>query len=185
MKKGVIVSVFALIILISFASAEVGVGISPSKMIIQVEGGKTSIPYELLIFNTGDYNMEISLSVDGEIAGMTKIEPENAIISPEPKPHELPIKNGKTFIVTFKPPATNKDVVYTGSISAVGSPTAGSQFGGGVGVAAQIELRVTPTKSIFARIPKIYYFILAAIIILILIVYLLKKAGLNISFKKK
>lgn len=187
MKNRILIFVlvlFSLISSINIAYASVGVGISPSKVVLQVEGGKVQ-EIDLLIFNSGDIPLEISLSSEGDIAKFTQIEPGSVIVEPEPQPHALPIKNGKTFIVKFTPPATGEVKKYTGTISATGSPTAGSQFGGSVGVATRVELMVTPTKSIFAFITTEYLIIAGAIILLIIIILLLRRAGFRLKFERK
>ncbi len=168
---------------INFVGADVGVGASPAKFLLQMPGGQSQTQ-ELLIFNPGSSPIEVSISVDGDIAAFTKITPEKAIIQPEPVPHEKPIKNGRRFVVTFSPPASREKKVYTGSISASGGPTAG-QFGGSVAVASLVELTVTPPASFLDYITK--WHVAAALLVLILIVLLLtlKKAGLKVSFEKK
>lgn len=184
MRRSILFSVFILISLSSIVVAEVGVGISPSKVVLQIEGGE-SLEQNFLVFNSGTHVMEISLKASEEIADITTIEPISEVVDPEPIPHELPIKNGKSFKVTFNPPATRETVTYSGTISASGSPTEGSQFGGSVGVATYVEIIVTPTKSIFAFVTMAHIIIAIVLAVLILLLYFLKKAGLSIKFKKK
>lgn len=184
--KMLLMFAFVLFVIISanLAYADVGIGVSPSKIVLQVEGGKTQ-EISLLVFNSGDNSMEISVTSEGEIEKFTQIEPNSIVVEPEPKPHVLPIKNGKSFVVRFTPPATSDTKKYTGTISATGSPGAGSQFGGSVGVATQVELIVTPTTSIFAFLTATHIIAICAIVALIIIVLLLRRAGLIIQFKRK
>ena len=177
------------LVLFSFVSvgivyAAVGVGVSPSKIVLQIEGGKPQ-EIDFLVFNSGDSPLEISLSSEGDIAEFTEIEPKSVVVEPEPQPHELPIKNGKTFMVKFTPPATGEVRKYIGTISATGNPSAGSRFGGSVSVAAQVELTVTPSASIFAFITTTHLIIAGMIILLTTIVLLLKKSGLKLKLEKK
>jgi|TARA_B100000315_G_C14535885_1_gene568405 hypothetical protein len=165
-------------------SAEVGVGISPSKIVEQIQSGEDS-SYEFLVFNTGDIPIDIKIVVEGDIADFTTAEPKKKIVQPEPRPIALPIKNGETFIVTFNPPSKGKEVRYEGSISAIGTLISGSSFGGSVGVASKVELIVIPPKSIFAFITLTHWIIFGIIVLLILIFWVLKKEGLSISFKNK
>jgi len=180
--KTIFLGVLVLVVTLSFVSSEVGVGISPSKIVEQVEGGKTK-QVQVLVFNTGDSDMELNAYLEGEIAEFGLVIPTNQVVSPEPKPHELPIKNGKIFIIEFNAPAVRDVRTYTGSISIIGSGTAGSTFGGSVGVTSKIELVVLPSKSFFSLIKPLYYLLAGIIILLIVIIWFLKKKGLNISFK--
>ena len=170
--------------IIPLADAEVGVGISPSRAVLQIEGGKTQ-DLSLLVFDSGDGQIKISMSAEGSIADFTKFNFNNVVLEPEPKPHALPIKNGKNIIATFSPPVTSETKKYVGTIAASGSPAGNSQFGGGVGVAAQIEITVTPTQSVLAFIPPLYFFILLIIILIIAIVFLLKRAGFELKLERK
>ena len=183
MKKIIFLLIF-FILIFDIAYADVGVGLSPSRVVLEVEGGKTQ-QIDLLVFNSGDYPMEISLNSEGDIADFTEIEPKSITVEPEPKPQSLPIKNGKTFIVRFKPPATREKKTYEGTISATGKPTGGSSFGGSVGVATKVELIVTPTVSMFAFITITHILIAGIIILLIIIILLLRKAGFSFKIEKK
>lgn len=173
-----------LLFLFSIAYAEIGVGVSPSKIVLQIEGGKTDST-NLLVFNSGDHTIDISLKAEGDIAEFVQIDPVIQTIDPEPKPHALPIKNGKNFKLTFSPPTTNIKKTYTGMISAIGGSAETSQFGGSVGVATQVEIRTTPTISKFAFINITHLLIIGIIICIVLAGYMLKKSGLEITFKKK
>ena len=164
--------------------ADVGVGISPSKIVLTLEGGKAQ-ELDLLAFNSGDDLLEVSLTADGEIAPFTTIDLQKVIMEPEPKPHKLPIKNGKPFKVIIRPPSKSVITKYTGVIAVTGSPTGDSQFGGSVSVAAQIELTVTPPKSFLSYITTTHLLIAGIIVLIIIAVFLLKKAGLKFSFDKK
>ncbi len=164
--------------------ADFGVGISPTRIVIEIQAGE---PHQLslLVFNSGDEQMNISVTASGEIEEFTKIEPGYGLIEPEPKPHAMPIKNGQNFIVTFDP-ASNRDIkTYTGSISAIGTPLAGSQLGGSVGVATQVEIRVLPPKSIFAFVKPLHIIILVIVALIVILFFTLWKMGLKISFQKK
>lgn len=184
MKRGVLAFSFVLAILaLSLVSADVGVGVSPSKMIEQIQAGQSE-EVELLIFNTGDASLDISLSFTGDIAKFAEVVTTSQIIEPEPKPHALPIKNGKTFLVKLSVPGGTKAGTYSGLISATGGAVEGSTFGGNVGVSTKIDIQVIEPESFFAKISTTSYIIIGAIILLILLIWFLKKQGLNISFKK-
>jgi hypothetical protein len=163
------------------AAAEVGVGISPTKVALQFESGKEH-HFSLLVFNSGDSNLDITLSAEGEIAQYVSFEPTQSSVEPEPRPHALPIRNGENFVVTFDAPRVSKPTKYVGSISATGTPGAGSQFGGSVGVATQVEITVVPAESSFNRIPPVYLYIAAGIVALVVIVFALRRMHMHISF---
>lgn len=184
MKLGIIAILFLVGINLCLVSAAVGVGLSPSKLNLQVVGGEVQ-EIELLVFNTGDRDMELNIIVEGDIADIATIDPESLVVSPEPMPHELPIKNGKTFKVYITPPVSSKTIVYSGTIAAVGSPNSGSQFGGSVGVATQVTLTVIPPSSFFDKITMTQKIIVGSILLLVLLIVVLKKMGLSISFGNK
>jgi len=166
------------------AHAEVGVGMSPSKIVLQIEGG-TSQDFEFLVFNSGDYPLDISLGSDGDISKFTKVETSGVTLQPEPKPHELPIKNGQNFKVTFTPPVSGETKVYTGTINAAGSPAKGAQFGGSVGVAALAQIIVVPPTSIFSYITPTYQAIILIAAIILAVMFLMKRAGFKISVQRQ
>jgi len=181
--KLLIILVLVFFGLIQMISADVGVGISPSKMIIQLEGGRTH-EFELMVFNVGSDPMKLSFVVEGTLSEITEVEyDENLLVDPEPQPHELPIKNGKTVLVRFTPPASGEE--YEGTISALGSAGGGSTFGGSVGVASKIKIIVIPPESIFAFVTITHLIIAGVIVFLVLLFFILKKMGLKIGFKKK
>ena len=164
--------------------ASVGLGISPSRMIEEIPSGETT-QYEFLVFNTGDDLIEVNLVVEGDFVDFTEFSHETLTLEPEPKPHELPIKNGETILVSFTPPASSKSKEYIGSIAIVGSPATGSTFGGSVGVSTRVTLITIPPKSIFSYITTKHLIYSGIIVLLIVIFFLLKRAGLKIEFKKK
>lgn len=172
-----ILLIFSLILV----SAEVGLGISPSKMKEQVVAGDT-YTYSFLVFNTGSQDIEVSLVVDGEIAEFATVQTPLLTISPEPSPHEFPIKNGVSFNVVFEMPKSMGDKAYTGTVSAVGKAASGSQFGGSVAVSSQVEFVSLSPDSIFSKLETKYYFIILGFIVLILLIYLLKRAGFHMEF---
>jgi hypothetical protein len=169
---------------LQFINADVGVGISPSKAVEQIEGGQER-EIEFLVFNTGTDDIFITLSVAGDIAKFVTIEKVSDTISPEPIPHKLPIKNGKVFLVKLSPPATSNEKTYEGTISAIGSPSASSQFGGSVGVASQVQIIVTPTKTFLSYLTITHYIIIAAIVVMAFLIWFLRRAGFKVSFKGK
>jgi hypothetical protein len=185
--RGILI-ILAMILILPLANASVGLGISPSKINLEMESGKTQ-EMELLVFNTGDKTLDISLNVEGDISEFTTVEPLVLTVEPEPVPQELPIKNGKKFKITFKPTASLSDKKYTGKITAVGNAGAGSQFGGNVGVATQVQLNVVSTKLFSAFFTKtnliIGAIIVSVIIVLILLILFIKKSGMKIKFEKK
>ena len=125
------------------ASSLVGVGVTPSKMELNLVGGETK-DIELLVFNTGDGPNEVVLSAEGDIASFVTFEPATAILDPEPMPHTLPIKNGKIFHIKFKAPAEKESKNYVGLISASTLPAKEQGFSGSVGSAVQVKLTVNP-----------------------------------------
>lgn len=169
---------------VSLVSAAVGVGLSPSRVNLQVVGGEM-LELDLLVFNTGDSTMDLGIVVEGAIKDFTVVDLSSLSIDPEPKPHELPIKNGRTFNVKFNPPVSRKIVTYTGTIVAVSGTSGESQFGGSVGVATQVILTVVPPKSFFDYIELIHLIIAGFIIAIIVVIVLLKKSGFTIKFEKK
>jgi len=174
--------VVVLIFGMSFASASVGVGLSPSKMREHLTSGQ-SYTYDILVFNTGSDNMDITLSATGEIAEFVEIVENKMIVFPEPN-DELPIENGRTFKVVINAPRTGTEKIFKGKIVATGSGAGDSQFGGNVAVSSQIELVVTPSKSIFAKLNTIHYVILGLVLFIILMIVLIRKSGIKISFDK-
>lgn len=183
LKLKMIVLILVFLLNIYLVYADVGVGISPSKIVLQIEGGSFK-ELDLLIFNSGDDAMDISFNIEGEIAKFTTFDQKSILVEPEPKPHTLPIKNGKKLIVKFIPPVSKETKKYIGSISATGTPTSDSQFGGSVGVASQVELIVTPTSSIFEFISFNHLIFIGIFLLLVILILVLKKAGLKIKFEK-
>ncbi len=183
-KLLIFVALFLVSLNLVVVMAAVGLGISPSKMVEQIPAGETT-SYEFLVFNTGDSPIEVSFIVKGDFVDFTEFSRETLVLEPEPKPHELPIKNGETVIVSFSPPASSKSNEYVGTIAIVGSPSAGSTFGGSVGVSTQVTLKTIPTKSIFSYITTKHLIYFGILVVLIVIFFLLKRAGMKIEFKKK
>ncbi len=182
-KKIILSSVFFLLSLY-LASANVGVGVSPTKVSFEIESGK-EYNLNLLVFNPGDSALEITISAEGDIKDLIeKIEPASEIIQPEPKPTSLPIKNGQNFVITFKAPPVSNEKKYIGVISAVGNPTSGSQFGGSVGVATQVEIIVRPSKSILANLSSKQKLVGLIIVLLIASIIAVKKSGFKIKFER-
>lgn len=178
-----VASFLFLVFCFSVISADVGLGISPSKIRDPVISGET-YSIEILIFNTGSEEMDITLSYVGDLSDSVVISPSSQIIQPEPVPHEFPIKNGKLFEITFKIPSSSSEKTYKGVISAIGGGSGGSNFGGSVGVSSEIEMVSVPSSSFFSLIPSYAYFVLGGIVLLIVIVLLLKKMGFKIEFNK-
>ena len=150
-KKNVLILVLAFLLVVSLANAvlaDVGVGISPTKIVLNMESGKSQ-QVDFLMFNSGDSPLNVNVNLEGDIAKIGTVSgvSGNDVIQPEPLPHQLPIKNGKTFSVTFSPSMAFFEKKYSGTISVSGSPVDGSQFGGSVGVAAQADITVTPSAS--------------------------------------
>ncbi len=164
----------------ALASASVGVGISPTKVVYQIEAGSDK-QFDLTVFNSGDTPLEVSLTVDGTISEFTDVSNERIVIQPEPTPHALPIKNGKSLSVTFSPRGSLKSGTYTGTISATGSPGEGSQFGGSVAVATQVEIIIVPAASFLSRIPSVYLYGMIGLLAVIVIIYTLHRMGFTIN----
>ena len=185
--KNKLISVFASFLLsaclLSAVSANVGVGMSPSKVVIQIEGGK-SMDYSFLVFNSGDNPLIIGLEASGDIAEFTTIAENGFLVEPEPLPHALPIKNGRTISVKFSPPATGMKTTITGMITAAGSAPKDAQFGGNVAVATPVEIIVTPSASVLSYITPQYWGLALLVIAVIAILFLLKKAGIKISIER-
>ncbi len=184
-NKAIITETILLIILLSsFASASVGVGISPAKAIFEIEGGQTQ-ELQVLVFNSGDQGpAEIHVEPQGAIASFTTVTPESQIVEQEPE-HQRPIDNGKIFTVKFNPPATNEEKTYTGYIGAFSRPPPGAQFGGNVGVSMTVEIKVTPTKSILDFITTTHILIAAAVVLAILLIIAFRRAGFRIALEKE
>lgn len=161
----------------------VGVGISPTKLVFDMPAG-TAKTVDVLVFNSGDEPMEISLVVEGDIAPFTLVAPPKSTIAPEPTPHLLPIKNGKSFAVSFSPPRSSESRRYSGTISAVGTPSASSQLGGSVGVALQVEMTALPGAKALPVTPR-NLTIAGVLFALILALLLLKKSGLRLRLERK
>ena len=185
MKNKIILLTFVFVFILSNLSlvyGDVGVGISPSKMILEIEAGKSQ-QLDILVYNTGDNTLDVTMDIDGEIQSFTKIEKNRFTIEPEPKPHEFPIKNGVHTTAVFSPPGGLKPKTYKGMISAGGGPY-GGQFGGRVSVASQIEIIVRAPKSIFSYITTTHLLIVGIVILLALIIWFLKRMGLKFRFEK-
>ncbi|MEK6840081.1 MAG: hypothetical protein AABX72_04000 [Nanoarchaeota archaeon] len=186
MKQYIIGAIIILSVLFSFplTAADVGIGISPSKIIMSGVSGQVQ-ETEILVFNTGDQTLKISMQAEGEIAAFTTFTTENVEVNPEPQPHELPIKNGKMVKIRFNPPPSGTEKIYTGSIVASGGPGEGAQFGGTVGVASQVIFTATPAQSVFNFVTRQHILIAATALVIVLMFIILKKKGLKLSFKKQ
>lgn len=184
MKKSVILGFGILVFSLALVSANVGLGISPSKMKEQVVAGET-YSYEFLVFNTGSQDIDLTFSTKGDFADFVVIETPDRTIAPEPEPHEFPIKNGKTFKVSVTFPKSSKEKIYSGTFSAIGGDSEGSRFGGSVGVTSQVEFIATPPASIFSRLTSTHYIIIGALALIVLLIYLFKKMGIKIQVAKE
>lgn len=178
-------TLFALMLLtgLPLISAATGVGISPTESRLQIEAGQEQT-LNIVVFNSGDSLLKVSLHPEGDVAPFVKVEGTEVSIEPEPQPHALPIKNGKTYALRVKVPAGTKPGIYNGEIAVVGSVAGSSQFGGSVGVASRLVVTVVPATSLFAKIPRMYYVIIAIIIAIIALWFALKKAGIQITVQK-
>jgi len=186
MKNIITTLIMVISVLLSFhvAQANIGLGTSPSKVVLQVQSGQeTSV--EILVFNPGDQKLKVSFAAEGDIAPFTTFSEESVEITPELQPHTLPIKNGKTTRVTFKPPASPQTKTYLGALSATGGPTEDAQFGGAVGVATLVTLTATPPPSVLDYITAQHIIIGATAIIILLMFIILKKRGLKLTFEKE
>jgi hypothetical protein len=158
----------------SFVSSAVGVGVSPSRINLEVEAGKVQ-ELEFLVFNIGDKPIDIYLKAEGDISQFTIVDPVTLTIEPEPTPHELPIKNGKTFKVEFVPKKSMSGKSYSGTIVAIGSSGSASQFGGNVGVASQVNIAVVSPVEKSSVSASMVMAIVAGLVIIFLIGFLLIK----------
>jgi hypothetical protein len=185
MKQLVLVAGIIGLLLFSGAlvSAATGVGISPTKSAIRVESGSEQI-VQLVVFNSGDNPLTIAVEAKGDVARFVTFDQTSALIEPEPKPQQLPIKNGKTFFVTVKIPAGTRQGLYSGELIASGSASGSSQFGGTVGVASYLDVYVVPPQSLLDRIPRSYLIAGLAILCLVGVFFVLKKAGVRIQVKR-
>lgn len=181
--KITLAAVAFVLLMMTMASASVGVGISPTKMVLQLEGGKEH-QLNLLIFNSGDNDLNIRVHSEGDIAQYVTVDPTSALIKPEPFPHALPIRNGKNFAIMFNAPRVTEPTVITGTFSAVGSPASGSQFGGSVGVAAQVEITVMPGDSFFSRINTSTMIAVGVLVVAIIVFAFYRKAKAPRARKK-
>lgn len=184
MKTTLLAVIFLFFMGLGIVSANVGIGVSPTKIVMEIEAGeKVEIPY--IVFNTGDSPISVSFNLDGDIAQFSKLSAmQSSVLQPEPYPRELPIKNGESINIEFSPDGSMKPGIYAGQISAVGSLTSESQFGGSVGVATNVEITVRPAKSLLSRIPKIYLYLFVVITGVALLVATLRKMHYSISLKK-
>ena len=184
MKSKKIYLLFVLsILLFSLVSADVGLGISPSKMRENLVAGST-FEYDIVVFNVGSDAMDIELVANGEISEFTTIEPKIQTIQPEPEPHEFPIKNGKVFHVVFDIPNSGKEKLYTGSFSAISRGSSDSQLGGNVAVVSKVEFNVIPPQSFLSKLSLSDYLISGIIILLVILFFLLKKIGIRINISR-
>ena len=181
MKKISLLGIIAFaLVLMPWTSASVGVGMSPTKIVIETYVGDVRNE-EVSVFNPGDIPLDISLNAEGGIAPFTTFAVSSATVQPEPN-HEQPIENGQRLMVTFKP---TKQGVFTGTITAGGGPTQNSQFGGTVGVAAQVVMKVGPAKSLLDAVTTRQIIIAGSMVAVLILFIVLQKAGLSVSFKKK
>ena len=81
MKLGVITILMLVSVNLCLVSASVGVGLSPSKMNLQVVGGEMQ-EIDLLVFNSGDNPMELKMVIEGDIAEFTTTDPESLSVNP-------------------------------------------------------------------------------------------------------
>jgi hypothetical protein len=167
-----------------FVAAQVGVGMSPSKIVLEGTSGDV-LEQSVLVFNSGDQLMKLRFSADGEIASFTTFSQQELTVEPEPQPHALPIKHGQSFTAQFKLPVSGATKKYSGTISASGGPTAGSQFGGTVGVGALVEIIVHPPASPLAFVTGQHLLIGVVVVIVILVLVFLRKAGWKMKFEPK
>lgn len=182
MKKEGVFLIFVLTLLsLSLVSADVGLGVSPSKMRQQIVSGDT-YEYQFYVFNTGDNLMDVSLNIKGDIAEFSTVSPVDSSISPEPKPHELPLKNAKLFTLTVDAPNVRNQEIYSGTFSAIGGGSKESKFGGSVGVSSQIEFVVIPKEGFLAKLTKTHYIIVGVLLGLIALILIFKKLGIKIQF---
>lgn len=170
--------------LVSVVSAEIGLGMSPSRMIEHVVAGESQF-IEITVFNVGDEDVNITLVPKGDIVKFVTITPAVQTVEPEPRPHEFPVKNGRIFYVVIDVPKGTSSGEYYGTFSAIGSGDGVSQLGANVAVVAQMELNVLKTKSFFARLNPSYYFAIGLILIGFAIAFSLKNFKLQLKVKKK
>lgn len=168
----------------AFVSADVGLGVSPSKMREQIVSGQT-YEYELFVFNTGDQDIDVSFNPSEEFVDFVEVIPSNMIIVPEPKPHELPLKNAESFKVVVKAPKVKEQTVYSGKISIIGGGVEGAKFGGNIGVSSQIEFIVVPAEGFLAKLSNVHYIVFSLIIFIVTLSLIFRKIGFSIKFEKK
>ncbi len=144
MRKKILICTIFFLLFVNIAHADVGLGISPSKISLEIEEGKTK-NIEVLIINTGDSALNVSVKSEGQIIDFTNIKPDKIVIEPEPIPHYLPIKNWKIINVEIHP---KKKGIYTGTIIA-SDYKQGDLISGKTTVASIVELKVTPKRKLF------------------------------------
>lgn len=185
MKIKNLVLVFGLLVFsFAFVSADVGLGVSPSKMREQIVSGET-YEYELFVFNTGDQDIDVSFNPSEEFADFVEVLPSGMIIIPEPKPHELPLKNAESFTVIVEAPKVKDKTVYSGKISIVGGGVEGAKFGGNVAVSSQIEFIVVPAEGFLSKLSTVHYIVFSLIVFIVALSLLFRRIGFTIEFTKK
>lgn len=182
-KKVFLVFVLAVF---SFAlvSADIGIGVSPSKLREQVVSGE-SYEYDLFVFNTGSGVIDVTLSVSEELSDFVTVVENRVTIDPEPLPHELPLKNAESVKIIVNAPKVRSEEIRLGKISITGGGSSESNFGGNVGVSSQLEFIVVPAEGFLAKLSNIHYIVFSLIVFIIVLSLLLRKVGFTISFRKK
>jgi len=179
MIKQTLVFLIVLAALAGVVSADVGIGVSPSRSNVQVEAGK-EITLDFLVFNTGDGDLDVTISTEGEISDYVELSETTLSISPEPKPHTRPIKNGKSVSVTFKAPVSAREL--KGLFVATAAPGGGT-LGGSVSIASTVDLKVLPAQGLIVTTTQ--WTIIGALLGIVLLYIVWRRMGLQIKIKKK
>lgn len=182
-KKMFLVFVLAVFSL-ALISADVGIGVSPSKMREQVTSGE-SYEYDIFVFNTGSETIDVTLSVSEELSEFVTVVEGVVTIDPEPMPHALPLKNAKSVKIIVNAPKVRNEEVYSGKISIIGGGNAESNFGGNVGVSSQLEFIVIPAKGILSNFSNTHYIVFSLIVFVVTLSLVFRKIGFTVSFGRK
>jgi hypothetical protein len=119
------------LILIAPVKADVGIGIVPADSIdvsasSSLFGDKT-IQRSIIIYNPGDRELQVTMSVKGDIAPYVEFQPQSFTVAPEPKPLQRTPVNGQIVnIIIHVPNAVFQDRIYTGALEAIGAAQIGA-----------------------------------------------------------
>ena len=174
MIKQTLLFLIVLAALAGIVSADVGIGISPSRSNVQVEAGQ-EVSIDFLIFNTGDIDLDVSLTTEGDISEHIELSVDTLSISPEPKPHVRPIKNGKTVTAVISAPVTAQEL--KGLFVATAAPGGGT-LGGAVSIASTVDVTVLAPQGLV--LSDTQWMIIAFLAGIVLLYIIWRRMGLRL-----